>query len=665
MDNQEYNSIVSFIWGIADDCLRDVYVRGKYRDVILPMTVIRRLDAMLEETKENVLIMKKQLDAAHIDNQWPALCNAAGQAFCNASPFLLKDLTSRGKKQTLEADFKAYLDGFSPNVQEILDKFKFRDQIRTMVDADILGAVIEKFTSSDINLSPKPGKLPGLDNHGMGTIFEELIRRFNEENNEEAGEHWTPRDVVELMADLAFYPVEDQIKDATYSCYDGACGTGGMLTVAQARLLKLAAKQRKKVSIHLFGQEINPETYAICKADMLLKGDGEEAEHIAYGSTLSLDGNPSRQFDFMLSNPPYGKSWKTDADKLGGKNEILDTRFNTYLPGGDLLKMIPRTSDGQLLFLLNNVSKMKTDTELGSRIIEVHNGSSLFTGDAGSGESNARRYLIESDLVEAIIALPDNMFYNTGIGTYIWVLSNKKEARRKGKIQLIDATQMKSPLRKNMGNKNCEFTPDIRKEIIRIFLDMEESDVSKIFDNSEFGYWNVTVDRPLRLRVFPEREIPEKDEKGKVLFKKHTELLDVRQAVQEAAKTALFDDWDAFAKATKLKKTQLKKIRPYITETDPEAKEVAGEADPELRDTENIPFQYEGGIHTFIEKEVLPYAPDAYVDEEKTKIGYEISFTKYFYKPVKLRDMKDILASLAELEKESEGVMDDIVRGLE
>lgn len=665
MDNQEYNSIVSFIWGIADDCLRDVYVRGKYRDVILPMTVIRRLDAMLEETKETVLSMKKQLDAAHIDNQWPALCNAAGQAFCNASPFLLKDLTSRGKKQTLEADFKAYLDGFSPNVQEILDKFKSRDQIRTMVDADILGAVIEKFTSPDINLSPKPGKLPGLDNHGMGTIFEELIRRFNEENNEEAGEHWTPRDVVELMADLAFYPVEDQIKDATYSCYDGACGTGGMLTVAQARLLKLAAKQRKKVSIHLFGQEINPETYAICKADMLLKGDGEEAEHIAYGSTLSLDGNPSRQFDFMLSNPPYGKSWKTDADKLGGKNEILDTRFNTYLPGGELLKMIPRTSDGQLLFLLNNVSKMKTDTELGSRIIEVHNGSSLFTGDAGSGESNARRYLIESDLVEAIIALPDNMFYNTGIGTYIWVLSNKKEARRKGKIQLIDATQMKSPLRKNMGNKNCEFTPDIRKEIIRIFLDMEESDVSKIFDNSEFGYWNVTVDRPLRLRVFPEREIPEKDEKGKVLFKKHMELLDVRHAVLEAAKTAPFDDWDAFAKATKLKKTQLKKIRPYITETDPEAKEVAGEADPELRDTENIPFQYEGGIHTFMEKEVLPYAPDAYVDEDKTKIGYEISFTKYFYKPVKLRDMKDILASLAELEKESEGVMDEIVRGLE
>lgn len=674
MDNQEYNTIVSFIWGIADDCLRDVYVRGKYRDVILPMTVIRRLDAMLEETKEDVLKMKKQLDAANIDNQWPALCNAAGQAFCNASPFLLKDLTSRGKKQTLEADFKAYLDGFSPNVQEILDKFKFRDQIRTMVDADILGSVIDKFTSKDINLSPNPVykdaerkiiKLPGLDNHGMGTIFEELIRRFNEENNEEAGEHWTPRDVVELMADLAFYPVEDMIKDATYSCYDGACGTGGMLTVAQNRLMKLADQRGKEVSIHLFGQEINPETYAICKADMLLKGDGEEAEHIAYGSTLSLDANPSRQFDFMLSNPPYGKSWKTDADKMGGKSEILDTRFNAYLPGGEELKMIPRTSDGQLLFLLNNVSKMKTDTEIGSRIIEVHNGSSLFTGDAGSGESNARRYMIERDLLEAIIALPDNMFYNTGIGTYIWVLSNKKEERRKGKIQLIDATNMKSLLRKNMGNKNCELTSDIRKEIIRIFLDMEESDVSMIFDNSEFGYWNVTVERPLRLRVFPEREIPEKNEKGKLLFKKATDLETVRKAIASVPNDTPLNDWNAFAKATKLKKTQLKKIRPFITETDPSAKAVEGESDPDLRDTENIPFNYDGGVDAFIEKEVKPYAPDAYVDESKTRIGYEISFTKYFYKPVKLRDMKDILASLAELEKESDGVMDEIVKGLE
>ena len=667
MDNQVHNQIVSFIWGIADDCLRDIYVRGKYRDVILPMTVIRRLDAMLEDTKPAVLEMKKRLDEAGIDNQWPALCNAAGQAFCNASPFLLKDLTSRAKKQTLKADFEAYLDGFSPNVQEILEKFKFRNQIQTMIDADILGSVIEKFVSSDINLSPNPIykdkertilKHPGLDNHGMGTIFEELIRKFNEENNEEAGEHWTPRDVVELMADLIFMPVADQIKDATYSCYDGACGTGGMLTVAQERLLTLAARRGKKVSIHLFGQEINPETYAICKADMLLKGEGEQAEHISYGSTLSMDGNASRQFDFMLSNPPYGKSWKTDAEKMGGKKEILDSRFNAYLEGGEQLTMIPRVSDGQLLFLLNNVAKMKKDSPLGSRIAEVHNGSSIFTGDAGSGESNARRYLIENDLVEAIIAVPENMFYNTGLGTFIWVLTNKKDDRRKGKIQLIDATAMKSALRKNMGKKNCEFTPEIRKEIVRIFLGMEESEVSIILNNEDFAYWTVTVERPLRLRVCPDREIPTST------FKKADEYASVVAAIARAAETASLDSWDAFAKATKLKAAALKKIRPFITEKDSTAQPVEGDADADLRDTENIPFTYEGGISAFIQNEILPYAPDAWVDKKKTLIGYEISFTKYFYKPVELRKMSDILESLTVLEKEADGMLSEIVGGI-
>ncbi len=668
MDNQVHNQIVSFIWGIADDCLRDVYVRGKYRDVILPMTVIRRLDALLEDSKEAVLDMKKKLDAAGIDNQWPALCNVAGQAFCNASPFRLRDLTSRAKKQTLKTDFEAYLDGFSPNVQEILEKFKFRNQIDTMIEADILGAVIEKFISSDINLSPNPVykdkektilKHPGLDNHGMGTIFEELIRKFNEENNEEAGEHWTPRDVVELMADLIFMPIADQIKDATYSCYDGACGTGGMLTVAQDRLMTLAARRGKNVSIHLFGQEINPETYAICKADMLLKGDGDQAEHISYGSTLSLDGNATRQFDFMLSNPPYGKSWKTDAEKLGGKKEILDSRFNTYLDGGEQLTMIPRTSDGQLLFLLNNVAKMKKDTPLGSRIAEVHNGSSIFTGDAGSGESNARRYMIENDLVEAIIAVPENMFYNTGIGTFIWVLSNKKEERRKGKIQLIDATAMKSALRKNMGKKNCEFTEEIRKEIVRIFLAMEESEVSMILNNEDFGYWNVTVERPLRLRVYPDRPIPTNT------FKKSDEYDSVIAAIEKAAKTASLDDWTTFAKATKLKAAALKKVRPFITEKDPAAQPIEGEPDVDLRDTENIPFTYEGGIDAFIKNEVLTYAPDAWVDEKKTQIGYEISFTKYFYKPVELRPMDEILKSLNDLEQEADGLLAGIMEGVQ
>lgn len=604
MDARMLNTITNFIWGIADDCLRDVYVRGKYRDVILPMTVIRRLDAVLEDTKPQVLAMKKRLDTAGITNQWGALCNTAGQAFCNASPFCLRDLTSRPTPQKLKADFEAYLDGFSPNVQEILDKFKFRNQIDTMIEADILGAVIQKFISKDINLSPKPcGNLPGLDNHAMGTIFEELVRRFNEANNEEAGEHWTPRDVVELMADLVFAPIADQIKDATYSCYDGACGTGGMLTVAQDRLNRIAAENGKKVSIHLFGQEIQPETYAIAKADMMLKGDGEEAMHIAYGSTLSSDQHAARSFDFMLANPPYGKSWKTDAERMasGKKKEILDTRFNAATADEEPLPMIPRSSDGQLLFLLNNISKMKQDTPLGSRIVEVHNGSSLFTGDAGSGESNARRYMIENDLVEAIIALPEKMFYNTGIGTFIWVLSNRKEERRKGKIQLIDATAIKTPLRKNMGEKNCELSPAQRQEIVRIFMAFEESEVSRIFPNSEFGYWKVSVQQPL----LDEQGNPALDKKGRI------------------------------------------------------------QPDKAKADTEIIPFRYEGGIEAFMDAEVRPYAPGAFVDPKGTKIGYELSFTKYFYKPVQLRSMQEIVSDLQALEKETDGMLADILGGIQ
>lgn len=665
MDNQVHNQIVNFIWSIADDCLRDVYVRGKYRDVILPMTVIRRLDAVLEDTKQQVLDMKAKLDAAGITNQTDALCVAAGQAFCNTSPFRLRDLTARSKQQQLKADFIAYLDGFSPNVQEILQKFQFRNQIDIMIEADILGAVIEKFVSKEINLSPKPVytddskteiKLPGLDNHGMGTIFEELIRKFNEANNEEAGEHYTPRDVVELMADLILVPIKDQLKDATYSCYDGACGTGGMLTVAQDRLLELAEETGKEVSIHLFGQELQPETYAICKADMLLKGDGKQAEHISYGSTLSMDGNATRQFDFMLSNPPYGKTWKVDAEKMGGKKDILDSRFNAHLEDGTQLAMIPRVSDGQLLFLLNNVSKMKTDTPLGSRIAEVHNGSSLFTGDAGSGESNARRYLIDSDLVEAVIALPEKMFYNTGIGTYIWVLSNKKEERRKGKIQLIDATAMKSPLRKNMGEKNCELTPELRDEIMRIFMEIEESSVSRVFDNREFGYWSITVERPLRLRVYPDRTIPVDT------FKKSEELEQVQKAIRSVPAGTPTDDWTAFAKATKLKAATLKKIRPFITEKDPMAQPIDGEPDTDLRDTEIIPFTYEGGIDAFMKNEVLQYTSDAWIDEKKTQIGYELSFTKYFFHPRQLRSIKEIAADIEAIEAQMKGALEGVIK---
>lgn len=606
MDNLIHNNIVSFIWGIADDCLRDVYSKGKRRDVILPMTVIRRLDIVLEETKQAVLDMKEKMDSAGIKEQYAPLSRASGHAFYNVSPFKLKDLTARTSNQQLKADFIAYLDGFSDNVQEILQKFNFRNEIDKMIEADILHAVIQKFVSPKINLGPTPVYkdadkkeilLPALDNHSMGTIFEELVRRFNEANDEEAGEHWTPRDAVELMADLVFMPIADKIKDSTYSVYDGACGTGGMLTVAEDRILKIAEEKDKKVSIHLYGQEINPETYAIAKADMLIKGDGKQAKNIIYDSTISNDYFAGYQFDFMLSNPPYGKSWSKDIEKMGGKDNILDSRFNVMLDDGTELKMIPKSSDGQMLFMLNNVAKMKKETELGSRIAEVHNGSSLFTGDAGQGESNIRRYLLENDYVEAIIALPENMFYNTGIGTFIWVLANKKEERRKGKVQLINATAMKEPLRKNMGKKNCELTENIRNEILRIFMAMEESEISKIFNNEDFGYWEITVNHP----KIDENGVQELDKKGKPVFEKDTEI---------------------------------------------------------------VPLTYNGGIDAYLKNEVYTYAPNAVYDEKKTKIGYEISFTKYFYKPVELRPLQDIINELHSLEQETEGLLNDIVKGL-
>ena len=509
MDQSELNWIANFIWGIADDVLRDLYVRGKYRDVILPMVVLRRLDALLEPNKKDVLDMKETLDKARIVHQDQALRQASGQAFYNTSKFTLRDLRARANQQQLKADFEAYLDGFSPNVQDILEKFEFRNQIPRLSKADALGTLIEKFLSPDINLSPNPVlngdgsiKHPGLDNHGMGTIFEELVRRFNEENNEEAGEHWTPRDVVKLMAKLIFLPIADKVESGTYLLYDGACGTGGMLTVGEETLQELAEKFGKQVSTHLFGQEINSETYAIAKADFLLKGEGEAADNIVGGpeySTLSNDAFPSREFDFMLSNPPYGKSWKNDLERMGGKSGIKDSRFLIAHDGDAEYSLITRSSDGQMLFLANMLSKMKHVTDLGSRIAEVHNGSSLFTGDAGQGESNIRRWIIENDWLEAIVALPLNMFYNTGIATYIWVLSNRKPVNRKGRVQLIDATQWFKSLRKNLGKKNCELSEEDITRICDTFLAFEETEQSKIFVNAAFGYWKVKVERPLRL----------------------------------------------------------------------------------------------------------------------------------------------------------------------
>ena len=511
MEQAQLNWITNFIWGIADDVLRDLYVRGKYRDVILPMTVLRRLDAVLEPTKQAVRDMKESLDTAGITNQEVALRQAAGQAFYNTSPFTLRDLKNRASQQQLRADFEAYLDGFSPNVQEILDNFEFRNQTPRLSKADALGTLIEKFLDPAVNLGPAPVlngdgsvKVPGLDNHAMGTVFEELVRRFNEENNEEAGEHWTPRDAVRLMARLIFDPIADDIQSGTYLLYDGACGTGGMLTVAEETLQGLAQGHGKQVSTHLYGQEINAETYAIAKADMLLKGEGEGADNIIGGpeySTLANDAFPGREFDFMLSNPPYGKSWKTDLERMGGKDGIQDPRFIIDHAGESDYSLLTRSSDGQMLFMANLLSKMKRDTPLGSRIATVHNGSSLFTGDAGQGESNIRRWIIENDWLEAIVALPLNMFYNTGIATYVWVLTNRKPEHRRGKVQLIDATTWFRPLRKNLGKKNCELAPEDTDRILHAFQTMEESEQSKVFPNEAFGYWKVTVERPLRLKV--------------------------------------------------------------------------------------------------------------------------------------------------------------------
>ena len=651
MDTRQTNWIANFIWGIADDVLRDVYVRSKYRDVILPMTVIRRVDAVLEPTKQAVLDMKKQLDEAGIINQEAALKKAAGQSFFNTSPFSLRDLKARSKRQQLRVDFESYLDGFSSEIQEILDKFKFRNQIPTLDEADAIGYLIEKFLNPDINLSPNPVfnsdgsiRLPGLDNHAMGTIFEELIRRFNEENNEEAGEHFTPRDVVRLMADLIFLPIADQIESGTYLIYDAACGTGGMLTVAEERLAELADEHEKEVSIHMFGQEINPETYAITKSDLLIKGEGASA-NIAFGSTLSSDAFPSREFDFMLSNPPYGKSWKTDLERMGGKKHITDPRFITTHADDPEYKMLTRSSDGQLLFLVTMLSKMKRDTPLGSRIAEVHNGSSLFTGDAGQGESNIRRWIIENDWLEAIIALPLNMFYNTGIATYIWVLTNRKPEHRKGKVQLINATDWYKPLRKNLGNKSCELTDEEIRRIGDLFLTFEDTEESRIFPNEHFGYWKVTVDRPLRLEGI--------DSNRKYKTKEIKELREKQEPSEDGIPV-------------------IKKIHKQGTKPDPlhglfgvningKPAVVEYEPDSSLRDTEQIPLLEEGGIEAFIRREVLPYAPDAWVVPDSIKVGYEISFTRYFFKPEPLRSLDEIWADIVALEKETEGLLDEIL----
>ncbi len=617
MEQAQYSRLFSFLWNIANDVLVHAFEKGKYKDIIMPMLVLRRIDVLLEPTKDKVLERKEQLDKFGVTNQDQTLCMASGFPFYNTSKFTLKSLTNETDPQRLKLNFIDYINGYSNDVLEIIEKFHFRQQIDNLTETERLGTLISKFTDSNINLSIKPvvddegNEIhPGLDNHTMGTIFEELLRKFNEENNvTEAGEHFTPRDYVKLLADIAVVPIADQLEPkTTYAVYDGACGTGGILSIAQERINEIIPDS----NIHLFGQELQPETFATCMADMMISGvlpqtgyslKGTPRKYIAFGSTISEDGHAGETYDFCISNPPFGTPWKEDLRKKGlketEKKKFTDSRFNLEYDDNGEFSFIPDIGDCQMLFLANNISRMK-DTPLGTRIVEIHNGSSLFTGKAGGGESNLRRYIIENDLLEAIVAMPEKMFYNCGIGTYVWVVTNRKAPHRRGKVQLINATEMKTPLRKNLGEKNCELSEADRRHIIDLLINFEETPESKIFDNEEFGYWEVPVLRPKR------------DKEGNIVYKK-------------------------------AKKGQ----EPEI------------EYAKNRNECERIPLTYPGGIEAFYENEVAPYDSEARFGEPV--LGYELSFTKYFYKPVELRSLEEIRADIRDVEARTAGMLNKIL----
>lgn len=616
METKQYNNLFSFIWNIANDVLVHAFEKGDYKKIILPFMVLRRIDVLLEPTKKQVLEKKEFCDKNKLTDYTPFLTPITGYPFYNTSAFTMSTLKNEIDPQRLKMNIIEYFNGFSQDVQDIIDKFKLRQQVDNLTEVGRLGSLLEKFTDGTINLSINPvmeeqtdedgnkqmvERLPGLDNHTMGTIFEELLRKFNEENNvTEAGEHFTPRDYVRLLADLAVVPVKDKLADNTYTIYDGACGTGGILTIAQEEMERVALEQGKNVKVSIFGQELQADTYATCKADLMISGninkfayklDSVEHQYIAFGSTISQDGHAGEKYDFCISNPPFGTPWKEDLKNWGldDKREVIDPRFSA--PD---MSFIPDIGDCQMLFLANNISRMK-ETELGTRIVEVHNGSSLFTGNAGGGESNLRRYIIENDLLEAIVAMPEKDFYNTGIATYIWVITNRKEERRRGYVQLIDASKICSPLRKNLGEKNCETTEDDRNRILQLLMDFKETPESKIFRNEEFGYWQVPVLRPKR------------DKEGNIVLKKG--------------------------------KVVMAKNRNEV---------------------EQIPLLYPGGIDAFYENEVKPY--DAEAEFGEPVIGYELSFTKYFYKPVQLRSLSEIMADLNVLESETKGLWEEIMK---
>lgn len=787
MNKTSHNKLVSFIWSIADDCLRDVYVRGKYRDVILPMIVLRRLDALLEPTKEAVLEeLAFQRDEAGF-TEWDenGLRDASNYVFYNTSKWTLQQLkdTATNSAQILQANFEDYLNGFSPNVKEIIEKFKLRSQVRHMASKDVLLDVLEKFTSPYINLTPfekedpEGKKLPALSNLGMGYVFEELIRKFNEENNEEAGEHFTPREVIDLMTHIIFDPIKDNLPPVM-TIYDPACGSGGMLTESQNFIKDEEGSIRALGDVYLFGKEINDETYAICKSDMMIKGN--DPANIRVGSTLSTDEFAGKSFDFMLSNPPYGKSWASEQKYIKDGKDVIDERFkiqlNNYWGIAEDVDAVPRSSDGQLLFLMEMVSKMKPldQSATGTRIASVHNGSSLFTGDAGGGESNIRRYIIENDWLEAIVQLPNNLFYNTGITTYIWILSNNKAGHRKGKVQLIDANALYKKLRKNLGNKNCELTPEHITEIVNCYTNLEskeaegeESLAAQVFDNTDFGYYKATIERPKRLKAqftkarvetlrFDSRLLEPMQwayqEFGDAIYthtvqykeqilawceaqdlnlssanktkltkkdtwQKHLTLVTAAKALQNVFGDKEYTDFNVFVadidaelKAQKLKlsasekkailnavswydadaekvikktvkltsdkltqllqhldceETDLPDFGYYPCHAEPvEAQKKKGtytiyETESDLRDTENVPLK--DNIHSYFKREVQPHVPEAWINLDATKIGYEISFNKYFYKHTPLRSIEDVTADILELEQQSDGLIADIL----
>ena len=779
MNKSSHNKLVSFIWSIADDCLRDVYVRGKYRDVILPMIVLRRLDALLEPTKDAVLeeLAFQRDDAGFTEWDENGLKSASGYVFYNTSKWTLQKIrdTATNSSQILQGNFEDYLNGFSPNVKEIIEKFKLRSQVAHMASKDVLLDVLEKFTSTTINLTPfekldpDGRKLPALSNLGMGYVFEELIRKFNEENNEEAGEHFTPREVIDLMTHIIFDPIKNSLPPVM-TIYDPACGSGGMLTEAQNFIKDEEGEIKAEGDTYLFGKEINDETYAICKSDMMIKGN--DPENIKVGSTLSTDEFAGKTFDFMLSNPPYGKSWSSEQKYIKDGKDVIDPRFKIQLKNYfDVVEdadAIPRSSDGQLLFLMEMVSKMKTldQSATGTRIASVHNGSSLFTGDAGGGESNIRRHVIENDWLEAIVQLPNNLFYNTGITTYIWILSNNKTANRKGQVQLIDAGQLFRKLRKNLGNKNCEFSPEHITEIVKTYTDMsvaaregEEGIAAQVFDNTDFGYYKATIERPKRLKaqftserietlrfdkallepmqfaletfgeaVYTdikkhEKEILDWCEKEELnlssanktkltkqaTWKKHLGLLTHAKALQNVFGDKLYSNFNDFkkevddeVKAQKLtisasdKKAVLSAVSWYSADADKVVKKVEKlsgeklnnllihldcketdladfgfystnkkgeyityETESDLRDTENVPLK--DNIHSYFLREVQPHVAEAWINLDATKIGYEISFNKYFYKHTPLRTIEAVTNDIVDLESKSEGLIAEIL----